>query len=679
MGGRAGLSHCRLRPPPRWEDASALAAAGLAPLVLYALTMPRTVVLEDDGLFLMVGAHLGVAHPPGYPLHTLIVHLFLQLPFGPPALLGHLSSAATAALACGALFVCARLTQVPALPALVAAWLFGASEHVWSQSIITEVYALNALLFFSTCALLLRGAASPKRRWAWPGAALLFGLALANHWPLTLLSAPGLALICAPSWRLLLRRLPLLAGLAGLGAAAPYAWMVWRSQQGPPISFLGPIEGWGAFWDFVRRRIYAGADVSPSADWADRFEFLQWFGGEALWQLTPFGFLLALFGLIALWRRGRPWWAAGGLAAFLAHGVLLSFLLAFDHDYFQAAVFRPYTLVCWGLAALWLAAGLQAALDWLFAGQPQSAPRRAALTAAAGLAMAAWSVQSGWSANDRSDSHLTQRYADLLFGFLPESAVLLVKGDFETPPLGYYRHVEGRRTDVTLIDFDGFAFGDRLYTPLVPEEERMERLRRHLVESGRRVFFTHVPRDSFCEGCTTAMHAAIWEAVPKGVATQPFLVVPQSNRFFEGLVDWAPTDAWERAFRNWHLNNYAIYLAAAMAGGDESVRSALAPMVGVAERDYHSLAGLIDGALQHWRLEQEGELVRRMERLERLRPRAWLTKEQGAKFLYMKAFLRFKQGHREEAVALLRRSAAAYPNPRNEASRALEEIGAHNS
>ena len=80
MGGRADLPHCRLRPPLRWEGAS-------APLVPYALTMPRTVVLEDDGLFLMVGAHLGVAHPPGYPLHRLIVHLFLQLPFGPPALL----------------------------------------------------------------------------------------------------------------------------------------------------------------------------------------------------------------------------------------------------------------------------------------------------------------------------------------------------------------------------------------------------------------------------------------------------------------------------------------------------------------------------------------------------------------------------------------------------------------
>ena len=70
---------------PGRSDAAALAAAVLGPLALYVATLPRTVVLEDDGLFLMAGVHLGVAHPPGYPLYTLIVHLFTRLPFGDPA------------------------------------------------------------------------------------------------------------------------------------------------------------------------------------------------------------------------------------------------------------------------------------------------------------------------------------------------------------------------------------------------------------------------------------------------------------------------------------------------------------------------------------------------------------------------------------------------------------------
>ena len=60
---------------PGRSDAAALAAAVLGPLALYVATLPRTVVLEDDGLFLMAGVHLGIAHPPGYPLYTLIFGL----------------------------------------------------------------------------------------------------------------------------------------------------------------------------------------------------------------------------------------------------------------------------------------------------------------------------------------------------------------------------------------------------------------------------------------------------------------------------------------------------------------------------------------------------------------------------------------------------------------------------
>ncbi len=156
-----------------------LAAAVLGPLALYVATLPRTVVLEDDGLFLMAGAYLGVAHPPGYPLYTLIVHLFTRLPFGDPAFLGHLSSAVLGALACCALYACARLLRASPLPTLTAAWLFGVSEQFWSQAIVTEVYTLNALLFFTVYALLLHGTRHAGRRWPLLCAAVAWG----RGWP----------------------------------------------------------------------------------------------------------------------------------------------------------------------------------------------------------------------------------------------------------------------------------------------------------------------------------------------------------------------------------------------------------------------------------------------------------------------------------------------------------------
>ena len=67
------------------------------------------------------------------------------------------------ALACGAVYCCARLLRASPAPALTAAWLFGVSEQFWSQAIITEVYTLNALLFFAAYALVLLGARDPRR------------------------------------------------------------------------------------------------------------------------------------------------------------------------------------------------------------------------------------------------------------------------------------------------------------------------------------------------------------------------------------------------------------------------------------------------------------------------------------------------------------------------------------
>ena len=227
--------------------------------------MPRTVTLEDDGLFLVVGKFLGVGHPPGYPVHTLISNLFLKLPWGSPALLGHLLSAIFGALACGAAYVCARLLGAAAWAALIGVWLFAASEHFWSQSIITEVYTLNALLFFSIFALLLYLRRSPADGRVWAAAAFLYGVSLANHWPLMALASPGLLLAVVPMWQDLLVRWRRLTGAFLLGVVPPYAWMVWRSLQEPLVSVPGPLRGFDDFTAHLLRRAYVDVDNSPSA------------------------------------------------------------------------------------------------------------------------------------------------------------------------------------------------------------------------------------------------------------------------------------------------------------------------------------------------------------------------------------------------------------------------------
>src|SRR5438067_11583897 len=172
-----------------WLQAGIVAAALF---VLYAASAPRTVALEDDGLFILSSYFLGIEHPPGYPLFTLIGHLFTYLPVGSVACRVHLASAMFGALTGGAAWLCARALVGGRLPAYLAALALGVSPVFWSQAIIAEVYTLNPFFFLSLVFMGLQAClpstlANPAARRMLPWMALVFGLSLSNHYPLMLL------------------------------------------------------------------------------------------------------------------------------------------------------------------------------------------------------------------------------------------------------------------------------------------------------------------------------------------------------------------------------------------------------------------------------------------------------------------------------------------------------------
>src|SRR5258708_4770803 len=58
-------------------------ASGLVPLAAYLCTLHPGLPAGDSGELITVAATGGVAHPPGYPLYTMLAGLWLQtFPFG---------------------------------------------------------------------------------------------------------------------------------------------------------------------------------------------------------------------------------------------------------------------------------------------------------------------------------------------------------------------------------------------------------------------------------------------------------------------------------------------------------------------------------------------------------------------------------------------------------------------
>jgi hypothetical protein len=651
-----------------WAQA-ALVAALL--LLLYALTAPRTVALEDDALFVLSSYYLGIEHPPGFPLFTLLSHLFTYLPFGSVAYRVHLAAAFFGALAGAAAWMCARVLLEARLPAWLAAFGLGASPVFWSQSIIAEVYTLNALLFLVMVYLGLRacppaaqGAPDPaasRRLLFWM--AFLFGLSLSNHWPLMLLVAPAFVILLWPLRAELLRYVGALLWLVVLGLL-PYAWMVRRSWDALPISFYGPLETLPEIWFFVSRAGYAGIDRTVSADWLDRIKFFQFFGGQLLLQFAVAGTLLAAIGFWAQWRALGRRAAAFLTLAFLMPSVVLLLLLGFDYSAPTKHVFHVYPLPAYAVVALWMALGFV----WL----ARRYALRPAPAAAASAGVLALIVAVGCRTNLLGDPDWGARYAQTMLRMLPPDAVVFAEGDADLAPMAYFHLVENVRPDITLYQSKGFVMGSRLFHPLRADEQAAQKAVRDTVAAQKnRVFFT---LDPFPHNAQRDYW--LYVEVDKS-SDDPHKVTvditEEAMRFFEESIARADErNAWIANFQDELRRRYATLLARSLprdAPPDERVRRHLE----ILTQNFHGALGIAEGLMLNPRGFSAGAVAASLDRARDLMP-SDVTKAHLSRFFALRGALRAALSDTRGATGDFETALAVWPAPGNTAIRPLEDL-----
>lgn len=121
--------------------------------VIYLLTLTPYICAGDSGELTTAIYNLGAAHPPGYPLYTMLGKIFTYIPVSTVAYRVNLVSAFCGALTIPFLFMfllklmrtsedrAARVRDY--LIAASCSLLFAFSSTMWSQAVIAEVYTLN--------------------------------------------------------------------------------------------------------------------------------------------------------------------------------------------------------------------------------------------------------------------------------------------------------------------------------------------------------------------------------------------------------------------------------------------------------------------------------------------------------------------------------------------------------
>ena len=467
-----------------------LAFVFLLVFALYCYTAPRLVALEDDGLFLMNMKFFGVAHPPGYPLHTLLGGLFWRIFFwGEPALRGHLFSGFAAAVACSAIYAITAMLLRGRIFAYAAGVAYGCSQTFWSQAIITEVYALNAMMFFIVFALCLKYAShrGVKRDSGhfrlFCVIALVYGLGLANHWPLMGLGSIGLAIIVASQTGSIIRRIPAGALFLTIGLL-PYAWLVFRSHSGTIASFYGPIETLDQFLFYVLRKGYAGVDKQSNVGLDDKIAFSLSLLRQMAWQFTPIGAAFSAVGFAVMARSRHQWVWLGMLVSWFMSGFLLVIMIDFKAEYIWFSAFRVYPLLAYGLMAIWLALGMAWCADRL----RLSPTVRGPICGMAVAALAAASIGLHWGENNRRDYRWAHDFASFKLLSLEPNAVLFTFDDLDVP-VGYLHFVEEVRPDLIVFNDQGLVFGNRLYSPLTSDDRKRGILTEYVRKVQRPIYY----------------------------------------------------------------------------------------------------------------------------------------------------------------------------------------------
>ena len=431
----------------------------------------------DSSEFAAAAFGLGVAHPPGHPLASLVGKAASLVPLGAIALRVGMAQALCGAIAAALVtLIGAELARRTAEAMRAAghdgssstngdgdgdgdrdAWVaagcgaaaglgFGLSHAATLQSVRPEVYSLHALLALAAVLALVRfdRDGDPRRLLA---AALALGLALANHHFLALLIGLAATLYVATQHGRLRRvgagRLLgwlLLAGALGL---ACYAYLPLRALHHPEVDWGSPSTLARFLWTVSARAFQRSLQHAALG------------GGTevALALARELGWLLplALAGLAVMLRQR----ALRSLALLCAGGALLDAaapaLVGFDpanpdaYGYLELAVALPAALAAVAPAALvaWLAGRLRRV-------SPSRSPSRSIgpLIALGGAALAL--VQGAPRLPSMSLLHFgdTERVAGAILDEAPPRA-LLISSYYQTVfPLWYLRAVEGRRPDV---------------------------------------------------------------------------------------------------------------------------------------------------------------------------------------------------------------------------------------
>uniref|UniRef100_A0A8D0Q4M9 Transmembrane protein 260 n=1 Tax=Sus scrofa TaxID=9823 RepID=A0A8D0Q4M9_PIG len=366
---------------------------------VFTLTLPPSVPGGDSGELITAAHELGVAHPPGYPLFTLVAKLAIILfPFGSVAYRVNLLCGLFGAVAAALLFFTVFRLSGSYAGGILAAGVFSFSRLTWQWSIAAEVFSLNNLFVGLLMALTVHfeeAATSQERSKIAKIGAFCCGLSLCNQHTIVLY------VLCI------------------------IPWILFRLLKEKAKSEIGSSMSEILLSQLTNMRTQLSFNIQALAVWANICLARKDRQNPPLaWLFTG---MFCIYSLFFAWRANldiskplfmgvveRFWMQSNAVVAVLA-GIGLAALVSESNRVLNTN-------------------GLQF-LEWLSA-----------------TLFVTYQIYSNYSICDQRTNYVIDKFAKNLLASMPQDAIILLRGDLPGNSLRYLHYCEGLRPDISLVD-----------------------------------------------------------------------------------------------------------------------------------------------------------------------------------------------------------------------------------
>lgn len=406
---------------------------------IYVFTAEPAIPPLDGSEFITVSYIMGIAHPPGYPLFTVLGKYFSFLPLANIAFRINIMSVFFASLTVLFLFFLIYEFCNNLFVSFISSLLFAFSPIFWRQANAAEVFALHSFLVVLMLYLLLS-----KKNFLYLFS-FIFGLSLIHHQTVVLCVPAFLLLLWRKYQNKLFQHFNIIIAFCLLGFCF-YCYLPIRSFANPSVDW-GNAETFSNFMRVLTRADYGtlslGLKDNPDRSLFLMFQQLIVFFNLIVRQFLVIGVPIGLFGLWKMYKEHRR----------ISLALLLLFITAgpFFYVFANIPVESTSVLVAERLLipsvlvfAVWVSYGLKSII-----GNIKGVYRY--FTGVLCCFAVIVQLKYNYFPMDKSKHYFCYDLGYNTLEFLPEDSVLVVKGDSAVFSVWFHQFVENRRKDISII------------------------------------------------------------------------------------------------------------------------------------------------------------------------------------------------------------------------------------